>query len=165
MKYSLQSSKGNSLPVVIGIVLFVLVIGGIAALFFTGYLKVGPNVASSNQGGLCESLISDYNSAFTETSVDNYASKLASAAKGAAAISDNQSDPNCVFMQFTNAAYTKNVNDTRTFADTLKSLANDGKYVTGQLANPLGIKAIEQNAAVVTSPDNINSNSSIKGNG
>jgi len=165
MKYSQLSSRGNSVPVVILTVVLVLVVGSVAALFFSGFLKVGSAVASTGKEGLCKSIIADYNSAFTETSIENYASKLASSAKAAAAVNDNQSDANCVYIQFSNAAYTKNVADTTKFANVLKSLAEKDEYVTGELANPLSIKAIEQNAATVTSPDSINSTSSIKGNG
>jgi len=165
MKYSQLSSRGNSVPLVIVTVVLVLVIGSLAALFLSGFLKVGSTVASTSKDGLCKSVIADYNSAFTETSIEKYSSKLADSAKAAAAINDNQSDANCVFIQFSHAAYTKNVADTTKFSNLLKSLASEGKYVTGELANPLGLKAIEQNAATVISPDNINSNSSIKGNG
>jgi len=165
MKYSQLSSRGNSVPVVILTIVLVLVVGSVAALFFSGFLKVGSTVASTSKDGLCKSVIAEYNSAFTETSIEKYASKLANSAKSAAAINDNQSDANCVFIQFSQAAYIKNVADTTKFANLLKSLATEGKYVTGELANPLGLKAIEQNAATVTSPDDINSTSSIKGNG
>jgi|GEM_PF-3964296 len=165
MKYSQQLSKGNSLPIVIVSVVLVLLIGSLAALSISGYLKVGQDVATSNKGGLCAALISDYNSAFTQTSADAYGSKLASSAKAAAAINNNQSDPNCVYMQFTNAMYTTNVDDTAKFAAVLKTLANEGKYITGQLDNPLSMKAIQENATLITSPDDISPTSSLKGNG
>jgi flagellar basal body-associated protein FliL len=165
MKYSHTSSPGKALPIVIAVVLLVIIAGGAAALFFSGSVKVGPSVASSNSNGLCDGIIANYNSAFTETSVENHASKLADSAKAAAAVNNNQTDPNCVYIQFTNALYTKNVAETTKFLNQLKALSNDGKYITGELANPLGIKAIEQNAAAVVSPNDINSTSSIKGNG
>ncbi|MDB5163307.1 MAG: hypothetical protein JWO54_404 [Candidatus Saccharibacteria bacterium] len=165
MKYSQQSTRGISRPIVIGIVLAVLIIGGLVALFASGVLKVSPNIASSNNAGLCKDIIGKYNTAFTQTSADAYGSILADSAKAAATINNNQADPNCVFIQFTNAMYTQNVSDTGKFAGVLKDLSKEGKYITGQLDNPLSLKAIEENAQLITSPDSVSPNSSLKGNG
>jgi len=156
-------SEGSSRPAIIAVAVLVTV--GFVVLFSTGLLKPGKGVASTNNSGLCANIISDYNSAFTQTTAEAHASKLANSAKAAAAIEDNQTDPNCVFIQFTNAAYLKNVDDTAKFANILNSLASDGKYITGQLANPLGVEAIKQNAAAIVTPNDINSSSSIQGNG
>jgi len=162
MKYSQISLKGKGL---VAVIVLALVVGAGATLFVLGMSKDSKDAVSVNGNGLCEGVIANYNSAFTQTSIEGHASKLAESAKSAAAISDNQTDANCVYIQFTNAAYTKNVDDTTKFANLLQSLSNEDKYITGQLANPLGIEAIKQNAATVTSPDNIDSTSSIKGNG
>jgi len=156
MKYSQETSKGISLPIVIPTVLLVLVVGAVVALFATGTIKVNQSVVSANESGLCDNLIANYNTAFMQTSAEAYAAKLADSAKAAAAVEGNQSDPNCVFIQLTNAGYARNVEDSKKFATTLKSLANEGKYITGQLANPLGLKAIEENAALVTAPGETN---------
>jgi len=162
MKYSQIALKGNGLVLAIVIA---LVVGAVATLFVLGMSKDSKEAASVNSNGLCAGVIANYNSAFTQTSTEAHGSKLAESAKAAAAISDNQTDPNCVYIQFTHAAYTKNIDDTTKFTNLLQSLAGQGKYITGQLANPLGIEAIKQNAATITSPDSIDANSSIKGNG
>ena len=162
MKYSQISLKGKGL---VAIIVLALVVGAGATLFVLGMSKDSKDEVSVNGNGLCEGIIANYNSAFTQTSIEGHASKLAESAKAAAAISDNQTDANCVYIQFTNAAYIKNVDDTAKFANLLQSLSNEDKYITGQLANPLSIEAIKQNAATVTSPDNIDATSSIKGNG
>jgi len=162
MKYSQISLKGKGL---VAVIVLALVVGAGATLFVLGMSKDSKDAVSVNGNGLCEGVIANYNSAFTQTSIEGHASKLAESAKAAAAISDNQTDANCVYIQFTNAAYTKNVDDTTKYANLLQSLSNEDKYITGQVANPLGIEAIKQNAATVTSPDNIDATSSIKGNG
>ena len=162
MKYSQISLKGNGLIVT---VVLALIVGAVATLFVLGMSKENQNTASKNSNGLCEGLIAEYNTAFTQTSAEAYAEKLANSAKAASAINDNQTDANCVFIQFTNAMYTNNVEDTGKFAAVLKALSNEGKYITGQLGNPLSMKAIEDNATLITSPDSISPTSSLKGNG
>jgi len=162
MKYSQISLKGNGLVIT---VVLALVVGAVATLFVLGMSKENQNTANNSSNGLCDGLVTEYNTAFTQNSVDGYAAKLANSAKAAAAVKDNQTDPNCVFIQFTNAMYTTNVDDTAKFAATLKTLASEGKYITGQLGNPLSLKAIEENATLITAPDSISPTSSLKGNG
>jgi flagellar basal body-associated protein FliL len=165
MNDSQNVPKQNKLTGIVVAILIVVLIGSIAAAYATGYVKVGQNVATVNKGGLCEDTISTYNSAFTQTDVQTYASKLADSAKAAAAVSDNESDPNCVYMQFTNAVNVRNSSDATKFAGLLESLASEGKYITGQLANPLGIDAIKVNAAAVTTSTGETTNPNIDGNG
>ena len=165
MKYSYTSSEGKNLPAVILATVLVLILAGGAALFATGFLKVGQFAANTNQGGLCKDLISEYNNTFTQTSAEDYTKKLATSAKSASEIKDNQTDPNCVFIQFTNAGFTSNANDATKFADILKSLSKEGKYITGELANPLGINAIEKSANELKSATGTDGASTGKGNG
>ena len=161
MKYSYTSSEGKNLPAVILATVLVLILAGGAALFATGFLKVGEHTASSTQSGLCKDIIPKYNSAFTKSG-DEYGKTLAEAAKSASEVKDNQTDPNCVYIQFANAGFASNVGDANKFADILASLSKEGKYMTGELANPQGIEVIQK---TVDSLKSIESGASSGGNG
>ena len=161
MKYSYTSSEGKNLPAVILATVLVLILAGGAVLFATGFLKVGEYTASTAQSGLCKDVISKYNSAFTKSG-DEYGKTLAEAAKSASEVKDNQTDANCVYIQFTNAAFIANISDAAKFADTLTALSKEGKFITGELANPQGIEVIQK---TVDSLKNIEDGTSSGGNG
>ncbi|MFZ1301014.1 MAG: hypothetical protein WAQ27_00305 [Candidatus Microsaccharimonas sp.] len=159
---SLEAGKG--LPVILITSILVLVIGGFITLFLTGFIKVG-SYSVAAQSGLCHSLIEDYNSAFTQPNADAYALKLSSNARKAADTEGNQGDPNCVYIQFTNAVYLKNTADATKFSDLLVSLSKDDKYITGELANPLGLDAIQTTTKALSSPIDTEPKTSAQGNG
>ena len=165
MKYSYTSSEGKNFPAIILASTLVLVLGAVVALYFTGFLKVGDNVATTSQSGLCKDVIVEYNSAFTATSADEYTKKLADSAKSASEVKNNASDPNCVFIQFINAGFTANVSEATKFADTLTSLSKEGKYITGELANPQSIDSIQKSVQSLKGADGSGTPAARDGNG
>jgi hypothetical protein len=165
MKYSREASQGNVLPTVLSLSALVLVIGAVGVLILTGFLKVNSSVSTTQQNGLCNDAVTIQNAAYTASSPEEYAAKLAESAKSAAGVQNNQSDPNCVFVQYTNAAYLRNAGDVEKFSKQLRSLYDEEKYITGQLARPLGIKDIEATSASLNNPEGASSASDSQGNG
>jgi hypothetical protein len=165
MKNSRSASQGNVLPTVVAIVALVLVAGGVGVLLMTGMLKFNSGETVAQQTGLCNDAITIQNAAYGASSPDEYGAKLAESAKSAAGVQNNQSDPNCVFIQFTNALYTKDSVNVDKFSKQLQALYDDGKYVTGQLTYPLGINDIEQAAEAATTPAGSSTSSGAQGNG
>jgi hypothetical protein len=165
MKNSRLASQGNVLPTVLSLSALVLVIGAVVVLILTGFLKVNSSVSTIEQTGLCNDAVTIQNAAYAASSPDEYSAKLAESAKSAASVQNNQSDPNCVFIQFTNALYTKDNANIDKFSKQLRTLYDDGKYVTGQLTFPLGINDIEQAAQAATAPAGGSTSSGTQGNG
>lgn len=147
-----QTHRITSIATILGLA-FVLLLAGNIAGFASGYVKFDmPN--TSAVGGACSSLISQYNAAIDstiglkagadiDTILANQNKELASIAKQAAAISDNQNDANCVQMQLTNAQQQQNTQDISKFATRLVQLAQSGKYATAQLSNVTDIHTVE----------------------
>lgn len=128
---------------ILSAVVAVLVLG-LGAGLLTGFVKVGvPGAAPVNAGtGPCKAFIADYNKAFSAGDSDTYTTILKETAEKAAAASGGDKDPNCVYMRFTNAVATQNIDEVQKFSDTLKELADSGHYITGELANVQGIDSI-----------------------
>jgi hypothetical protein len=165
MKNSRSTSQGNVLPTVVAIVALVLVAGGVGVLLMTGMLKFNSGETVAQQSGICEDAIAIQNSAYSASSADEYASKLSESAKAASEVSGNQSDPNCVFIQFTNALFTKDVQNVDKLSKQLRALYDDGKYITGELTYPLGIKDIENAAKTIVTPAGDDTSAGAQGNG
>jgi hypothetical protein len=165
MNYSRESSQGNVLPTVVSLSALVLVVGTVGVLILTGFLKVNSSVSTDQQDGLCSDAVTIHNAAYTATSPEEYAAKLAESAKSAAGVQNNQSDPNCVFIQFTNAAYLSNAPEVEKLSKQLRSLYDEKKYITGQLTRPLGIKDIEATSTSLNLPEGDSSTSGSQGNG
>jgi flagellar basal body-associated protein FliL len=165
MNYSQKNTDGKIRPIIIVGIVAAAVLVAVGVLLATGTFKTQKGVVTIGKTNLCQDLIKGYNNAFTQTEAGAYANQLRESANAAAAVTNNQSDANCVYMQFTNALYTRNNADITKFATVLVSLSEDGKYVTGQLSNPLGINAIKATASSVTNPSGDNVNPSTNGNG
>jgi len=153
------------LPTVVSLSALVLVIGAVVVLILTGFLKVNSSVSTSQQTGLCNDAIKIQNAAYAATSPGEYAAKLAESAKSAAGVQNNQSDPNCVFIQFTNAAHLGDKGEVEKYSKQLRSLYDDNKYITGEFTQPLGIGDIESTASSLIAPSETNSTSGSLGNG
>lgn len=132
---------------ILSAVVVVLVLG-IGVGLLTGFVKVSmPGAAPVNAGtGPCKALITDYNKAFTTADGDAYTTILKDTAEKAAAAPGGDKDPNCVYMRFTNAVATQNIDEVQKFSDMLKELADTGHYITGELANVQGIDSITSTA-------------------
>jgi hypothetical protein len=165
MKNSRLASQGNVLPTVVAIVALVLVVVGVGILLLTGALKVNNGNTVAQQSSLCKDAISIQNSAYSAPSAEEYAAKLSESAQAASQVSGNQSDPDCVFVQFTNALYTKDATNIDKFSKQLRTLYDDGKYISGRLTYPLGIKDIEDAAKSTVTPANGDSSAGAPGNG
>jgi hypothetical protein len=165
MKNSRTVSQGSALPTVVAVVALVLVIGVVGVSLLTGFLKVNTDSLVSQETGLCSDAIAIHNRAYAASSPQEYAAKLAESARSAAGAKDAQTDPNCVFIQFANAAYLGNKDDVEKYSKQLRSLYNEKKYITGEFTRPLGISDIESTATSLTAPSGTDSASGSQGNG
>jgi flagellar basal body-associated protein FliL len=158
-------TRGTRRTTVIAIIILSILVVGFAALYAMAAFGGSKSPVSFNKSGVCSDIIADYNASFEQADIEKYSQKLADSAKAASAINNNESDANCVYIQFTNAANTRNSSEVTKYVGILKSLASEGEYVTGQLANPLNISAIELKANAVTDGTGTDTNAGTGGNG
>ena len=158
-------TKHSHRPVVITILILSILVIAFAALFAFAAFGDSKSPVSFKKTGVCKDVIANYNASFAESDYDSYSSKLADSAKAAAAINNNESDANCAYIQLTNAVNVRNRADVSKYLNILKSLAANGEYITGELANPQGIATIELNAKSVSDGASGDSNGRTGGNG
>jgi len=146
-----QAKRKGGLPLVLLVIVLILLISGFVTAYALGYLRiVNPAASVSSNGGLCGSLIADYNKAFETSNGDVYKTTISNAARNAEEIDGNESDPNCVYIRYTNAIISSSKDDATRFANILADLAEQDKYLTGELANPQGIEGILNSAKALS---------------
>lgn len=166
-----QKQKGNKKGSVVAIIILSVLLAGavgtLAWLYTTNKITFAVATQEAKDGkSVCQSFIGQYNESFKKTSLEEYTQSLKQASDKAKAADSNNADPTCVYMQFSYASFTKDIDETKRLAAILTTLANQGAYLTGQLANPQGIEAIQSTAKQLEAADApLPSNETVQGNG
>lgn len=161
------SNKGVALAIIILSLLLAAALALLGWLYATNKIHfIVANQPGADGASLCQDVIAQYNAGFNEADLDAYTDSLRTAAEKARAADPNTSDPNCTYMQFSYAAFAKDLDETKRLASALRSLADQGAYITGELANPQSILAIEN---TVKQLENVNNpapaDDTVEGNG
>jgi hypothetical protein len=123
----------------------VVIVGLFTAVFaWQGSLYVGVKDRAAHVAILkdvCSPVIDVYNAALQQDDAKAMEASLGKVVKDIDALPDNNEDPNCVFMRLTYAMRTGKVEDVKSLAGTLKTLADGGKYISGRLYNAAGIES------------------------
>lgn len=167
-----QKQKGGNKGLVIAVILLSVLLAGaigtLAWLYTTNKISFAVATQESKEGkSVCQGLIPQYNEGVNSSSVEDSAQLLKQSAEKAKAADPNGNDPTCVYIQFSYASTTQNVAEVKRLAAALRSLANQGAYITGQLANPQGIESIERTAEILehANEEPKPSNDTVQGNG
>lgn len=131
---------------------------GIGAVFVlvlaATYLIVGgrlvvllkePTQTASLRSVVCDSaLIKKYNEAFSVDTQDERAQRFTEVISDIKQLSSTEDDPNCVYMQYTYNLEKNDIPAAQSSADKLLAHARDGRYISGELNNPMSIELIEK---------------------
>ncbi len=135
----------STLKAAIGIALLVVVVA-IVWMASSGRMTVSlKGGAIDTKNKVCSSeLIAEYNTAFSAESQEQYIQRLSDAVGKVGELKDTDSDPNCVYIQYTHYVEQEDIERAKERLTRLKSLAEQGVYMTGELANPRGLVSMEQ---------------------
>lgn len=163
-----KSRKPLVVTIIILAVLLIALLGTAAGLYSAGKLSFSmtARTVADAQTGLCQNIIPSYNAGFKTTGAGEYEKSLKQAAERAKEADPANSDPTCVYMQFTSATVAQDIDEIKRLSGILEGLANKGAYITGELANPQGIESIKNTAQQLEDIDNPTpSDPTVQGNG
>lgn len=133
---------------IIGVLIVVLLGAAAVWLFVSGRLAIvwkNPQSVLSVTPRVCgDDIIAKYNSLSKTEGLDAFSAQLKAVNDAVTGLNDANTDPNCVYMQYTYQLFNKEYDKARQSVDTLKQLEQDGNYVTAELFNPQSASSIDE---------------------
>ena len=126
------------------VIVFLVVFGLVSSRLSLVIKDAKQTVVLRNQ--VCsDSIISRYNTTVQSDSPKEYNESFKSVATDIESLPGKEKDPNCLFILTNYYLFATNAKKARQYINDLKSLGDNGLYISRQINNPEGIKGLEDN--------------------